>query len=62
MTNKTFLSVEDVAEILVISKSYAYKIVQRLNADLKTKGFFDHIRSGEQAVFFRKDLLRSSRK
>lgn len=39
MDNNTFLKVEEVAEILGISKSYAYKIVQKLNADLKAKGF-----------------------
>ena len=39
MIDKTFLRVEDVAEILGISKSYAYKIVQSLNAELKAKGF-----------------------
>lgn len=39
MANNTFLKVDEVAEILGISKSYAYKIVQKLNADLKAKGF-----------------------
>ena len=39
MANNTFLRVDEVAEILSISKSYAYKIVQKLNADLKSKGF-----------------------
>ena len=39
MANNTFLRVDEVAEILSISKSYAYKIVQKLNADLKAKGF-----------------------
>ena len=34
-----FLKVGEVAEILGISKSYAYKIVQRLNEELKEKGF-----------------------
>ena len=34
-----FLKVGEVAEILGISKSYAYKIVQRLNEELKAKGF-----------------------
>ena len=29
----------EVAEILSISKSYAYKIVHRLNEELKAKGF-----------------------
>ncbi len=39
MSNKAFMSVDDVAEILNISKSYAYKIVRELNADLRAKGF-----------------------
>ncbi len=39
MENNNFISVEDVAKELGISKSYAYKIVQKLNADLRAKGF-----------------------
>ena len=39
MENNNFMRVEDVAKELGISKSYAYKIVQRLNADLRAKGF-----------------------
>lgn len=39
MSNHTFMRVEDVAEVLGISKSYAYKIVRDLNAELKAKGF-----------------------
>ena len=38
MSNNTFMKVEEVAEILGISKSYAYKIVQKLNDELKEKG------------------------
>ena len=34
-----FMRVEDVAKELGISKSYAYKIVQRLNVELKEKGY-----------------------
>ena len=37
--SNTFMKVEDVAEELGISKSYAYKIVQKLNAELKAQGF-----------------------
>jgi len=37
--NNTFLRVEDVATELGISKSYAYKIVRRLNAELKNIGY-----------------------
>ena len=34
MAANTFMSVDEVANELGISKSYAYKIVQRLNDDL----------------------------
>ena len=39
MSNKMFMRVEEVAEELGVSKSYAYKIVQKLNAELKSQGF-----------------------
>lgn len=39
MENNHFMRVEDVAKELGISKSYAYKIVQKLNAELRAKGF-----------------------
>lgn len=39
MTSNTFMRVEDVANELGVSKSYAYKIVQKLNAELKSQGF-----------------------
>lgn len=35
----SFMRVEDVAEELGVSKSYAYKIVQKLNAELKAMGY-----------------------
>ncbi len=35
----TFMKVQDVADELDISKSYAYKIVQQLNEELKAQGF-----------------------
>ena len=34
MTDKNFMRVEDVARELDVSKSYAYKIVQKLNEEL----------------------------
>ena len=37
--NNTFLKVEEVAEMLDVSKSYAYKVVRQLNDELKEKGF-----------------------
>ena len=39
MASTTFMRVEEVAEELGVSKSYAYKIVQKLNAELKSQGF-----------------------
>ena len=39
MNENSFMRVEDVAQELGISKSYAYKVVQRLNAELKEKGY-----------------------
>ena len=38
MENTSFMRVEEVAQELGVSKSYAYKIVQRLNAELKERG------------------------
>ena len=39
MESTSFMRVDEVAQKLGISKSYAYKIVQKLNAELKEKGF-----------------------
>lgn len=39
MTDNAFLRVDEVAAELGVSKSYAYKIVQRLNAELKDMGY-----------------------
>ncbi len=39
MAKQSFMRVEEVAAELGVSKSYAYKIVQKLNAELKEKGY-----------------------
>jgi Mn-dependent DtxR family transcriptional regulator len=39
MASNTFMRVEDVAQELGVSKSYAYKVVRKLNAELKDKGY-----------------------
>ena len=39
MESTNFMRVDEVAQELGVSKSYAYKIVQKLNAELKEKGF-----------------------
>ena len=36
---KKFMRVEEVAEELDVSVSHAYKVMQKLNAELKEKGF-----------------------
>ena len=44
-TNKLIMTAGEIAESLGVSKSFAYKIVQRLNAELRSKGF--HTVSGK---------------
>lgn len=39
MNNRSFLLADEVANELGISKAYAYKIIQKLNAELEEKGF-----------------------
>ena len=39
MTNTVFISAEEVAKELGVSKTYAYKLVQKMNVELKQKGF-----------------------
>ena len=39
MENASFMRVDEVAKELGVSKSYAYKIVQKLNAELAEKGY-----------------------
>ena len=37
--NNAFIKVDEVAQVLGVSKSYAYKIVRAMNNDLKRRGF-----------------------
>ena len=39
MTDKTFMRADEVAEELDVSKPYAYKLIRKLNEELKAKGF-----------------------
>ena len=39
MNENSFMRVDDVVRELGISKSYAYKIVQKLNTELREKGY-----------------------
>ncbi len=37
--NKNFMNVEEVASELGVSKSFAYKVINQLNKELKNKGY-----------------------
>lgn len=37
--SNTFMRVDEVAQELGVSKSYAYKVVRKLNAELKDMGY-----------------------
>ena len=39
MHAQNFMRVEEVAQELGISKSYAYKVIHKLNAELQDKGY-----------------------
>ena len=54
MVEKTYLKVDEVAELLGVSKSYAYKIVQKLNAELDAKGFLTISGRVNKKYFFEK--------
>ena len=36
---KMYLSVEDIAELFELSVSFAYRVVERMNADLESKNY-----------------------
>ena len=37
---KMYLSVEDIAELFGLSVSFAYRVVERMNADLASKNYY----------------------
>lgn len=39
LNEHSFMRVDDVAQELGVSRSYAYKLIQRLNAELREKGY-----------------------
>ena len=54
MNENSFMRVDDVAKELGISKSYAYKIVQKLNAELREKGYLTISGRGNRRYFMEK--------
>ncbi len=53
MERRTFISVDEVANQLVISKSYAYKLVKQLNIELNKMGILT-VSGKVRESFFRK--------
>ena len=54
----TFMKVGDVAEELGVSKSYAYKIVQKLNDELKEMGYLTIAGRVNREYFLKKTCYR----
>ena len=58
MENKSFMTVEEVANELGVSKSYAYKVVRELNTELQKLGYLT-VSGRVNPNFFRKKLCYS---
>ena len=58
MTNRTFMTVEEVAAELGVSKSYAYKIVKQLNEELQKLGYLT-VAGRVNINYFRKKVCYS---
>ena len=58
MTNRTFMTVEEVAAELGVSKSYAYKIVKQLNDELQKLGYLT-VAGRVKTNYFRKKVCYS---
>ena len=56
LMEKNFMTVEEVAEELKVSKSYAYKVVRELNAEMRELGYLT-IYGRVNTSFFSKKLL-----
>ena len=61
MMEQSFMRVDDVARELGVSKSYAYKIVQRLNDELKAMGYLT-IAGGSNLPYFSRKTICYNRK
>lgn len=58
MAEKSFMTVEEVAAELRVSKSKAYQIVQELNAELQKQGYLTVV-GRVNATFFHKKVCYS---
>ena len=58
MTNKNFMTAQDLADALGVSKSYAYKLVRQLNDEMEALGYIT-VRGRVDANYFRKKVCYS---
>lgn len=56
MTDKMFMEVQDVTEMLNISEGKAYEIIRMLNAELKEKGYIV-VRGKVNTKYFLRNLF-----
>ena len=56
MESKNFMTVDEVAQELNVSKSYAYKVVRELNAEMQKLGYLT-VTGRVNTSFFRKKLF-----
>lgn len=48
---KKFIRVDEVARVLEISESHAYKLMSKLNRELEAKGYLTRCRTSKPSVF-----------
>ena len=58
MVEKNFMTVDEVAEELLISKSKAYEIVRQLNAEMRKRGYLT-VAGRVNTTFFHKRVCYS---
>jgi len=58
MENKSFMTVDEVAKEMSVSKSYAYKVVKQLNHELKQLGYLT-VAGRVNTNYFRKKVCYS---
>lgn len=58
MMNKSFMTTEDVAEEMGVSKSYAYKVIKQLNEELQQMGYLT-VPGRVNTNYFRKRICYS---
>lgn len=58
MEQKTFMTVQEVADELGVSKSYAYKVIKQLNEEMQKLGYLT-VNGRVNTQFFQKKLCYS---